>query len=185
MEINDLLLDGLENLQRMIQKGTGGLTPAELKWQPQPDAESIGLLFFHIVRVEDMATHDIQGKKPLWVAEKWYQKLNMSLDAGMGNLTPAQIAAFELPKEWQAYAAAVRNSTVNYLKGLKSKDFDRDVVVPPPPGQPAKPAGSAPLPPLPFTPTVGGILIHMLTALSARGGKIEYIRGLQRSSPSK
>ena len=180
MEINDLILDGLENLQRMIQKGTGGLTPAELKWQPRPDAESIGLLFFHIVRVEDMATHDIQGKKPLWVTEKWYQKLKMSADAGMGALTPEQIAAFELPKEWQAYATAVRNSTVKYLKGLRSKDFDRDVVVPPPPGQTTEPAGSAPPEPLPFTPTVGGILIHMLTALSGRAGKIEYIRGLRR-----
>jgi len=87
MEINDLILDGLENLQRMIKKGTGELTSAELKWQPRPDTESIGLLFFHIVRVEDMATHDIQGKKPLWVTEKWYQKLNMSIDVGMGNLT--------------------------------------------------------------------------------------------------
>ena len=180
MEINDLVLDGLENLQRIIQRGTDGLTPAESKWQPRPDADTIALLFFQIVRVEDMATHDIQGIKPLWVTEKWYQKLNMPLDGGMGHLTPEQMAAFELPKEWQVYAAAVRTSTVKYLKGLKSKDFDRDVVVPPPPGQPAKPAGSAPPPPLPFTPTVGGILIHMLTALSARAGKIEYIRGLQR-----
>ena len=175
MEINDLLLDGLDNLQRLVQKGTSGLTPAELKWQPRPNAESIALLYFHIVRVEDMATHDIQGKPPIWVAEKWYQKLNISADAGMGNLTPEQIAAFELPKEWQTYAAAVRNSTVKYLKGLESKDFDRDVVVPVPPGQPVPP------PPLPFTPTVGGILIHMLTALSARGGKIEYLRGLQQA----
>ena len=71
MEINDLLLDGLDNLQRLVQKGTSGLTPAELKWQPRPNAESIALLYFHIVRVEDMATHDIQGKPPIWVAEKW------------------------------------------------------------------------------------------------------------------
>ena len=175
MEINDLLLDGLDNLQRLVQKGTSGLTPAQFKWQPRPDAESIALIYFQIVRVEDMATHDIQGKPPMWVAEKWYQKLNISADAGMGNLTPEQIAAFELPKEWQTYAAAVRNSTVKYLKGLKSKDFDRDVVVPVPPGQPVPP------PPLPFTPTVGGILIHMLTALSARGGKIEYLRGLHQA----
>jgi hypothetical protein len=175
MEINDLILDGLENLQRMIQKGTDGLTPAELKYQPRPDAESIGLLYFQIVRVEDMATHDTMGKKPLWVTEKWYQKLNIPIDADLGKMIPEQIAAFELSKEWQAYAAAVRNSTVKYLKGLKSKDFDRDVVVPPPLGQ------SVPPPPLPFTPTVGGILIHMLTALSGRAGKIEYIRGLKRS----
>jgi hypothetical protein len=181
MEINDIILDGLENLQRMIQKGTSELTSAELKWQPRPGIESIGLLFFHIVRVEDMATHDIQGKKPLWVTGNWYHKLNMSIDAGMGKLTPEQIAAFELPKDWQAYAAAVRNSTVKYLKGLKSKDFDRDVVVPPLPRRTARSAVSAPPQPLPFTPTVGGILIHMLTELSGRAGKIEYIRGLQRS----
>ena len=177
MEISDLLLDGLENLLRLVQKGTDGLTPAELKWQARPNAESIALIYFQIVRVEDMATHDIQGMKPLWVTEKWYQKLNMPVDGG----TPEQIAACVHSKEWQAYAAALRSSTVKYIKGLKSKDFDRDVIVPPPPGQPAKPAGSAPPPPLPFTPTVGGILIHMLTALSARGGKIEYLRGLQRA----
>jgi hypothetical protein len=32
MEINDLILVGLENLQRIIQRGSRGLTPAELKW---------------------------------------------------------------------------------------------------------------------------------------------------------
>jgi hypothetical protein len=175
MEISVLLLDGLENLQRIIQKGTDGLTATESKWQARPDADTIALLYFQIVRVEDMATHDIQGMKPLWVTEKWYQKLNMPIDGG----TPEQIAACVLSEEWQAYAASLRSSTVKYIKGLKSKDFDRDVVVPPPPGQPTLPAGSVP-PPLPFTPTVGGILIHMLTALSARAGKIEYIRSLQR-----
>jgi DinB superfamily len=179
MDINDLFLDGLENLQRIIQRGSHGLTPAELKWQPHPDAQSIGLLLFQIVRVEDMATHDTMGKNPLWVTEQWHRKLNMPVDAGLGPLTPAQIAAFELPQDWQAYTAAVRNSTVKYVKGLKSGDFDRNVIVPEPPGQPVPP------PPLPFAPTVGGILIHMLTELSCRAGKIEYIRGLQKISPSR
>jgi hypothetical protein len=174
MEINDLILDGLENLQRIIQRGIGGLTPEELKYQPHPDAQSVGMLYFQIVRVEDMATHDTMGKKPLWITEKWYQKLNLPIDADLGKMTQEQIAAFELSKEWQAYATAVRNSTVKYVRGLKSTDFDRDVVVPTPPGQPVPP------PPLPFTPTVGGILIHMITELSCRAGKIEYIRGLQR-----
>jgi len=178
MEINDLILDGLENLQRIIQRGIGGLNPAELKWQPHPDAQSIGLLYFQIVRVEDMATHDTMGKKPLWDTEKWYRKLNIPIDADLGKMTPEQIVAFEMSKEWQAYAAAVRNSTVKYIRGLKLSDFDRDVVVPTPPGQPVPP------PPLPFTPTVGGILIHMLTELSCRAGKIVYIRGLYRLQQS-
>jgi hypothetical protein len=96
-----------------------------------------------------MATHDTMGKKPLWDTEKWYRKLNIPIYADLGKMTPEQIVAFEMSKEWQAYAAAVRNSTVKYIRGLKLSDFDRDVVVPTPPGQPVPP------PPLPFTPTVG------------------------------
>jgi hypothetical protein len=176
MEINDFYLDGLDNLQRLTQHATGGLTEAELKWQPYPGAQTIAQLYFQLVRVEDMATRDTMAKKALWVTEKWYQKLNMQTDIDMGKLTPEQIAAFELTKEWAAYAAAVRNSTITYVKGLKPKDFDKAVVVPVPPGQPA------PTQPLPFNPTVGGILIHMLTALSARAGKIECIRDLKRIS---
>jgi hypothetical protein len=125
-----------------------------------------------------MATHDTMGKNPLWVTAKWYRKLNMPIDAGLGPLTLEQITAFELPQDWQAYTAAVRNSTVKYVEGLKSGDFDRNVAVPAPPGQ------LVPPPSLPFIPTVGGILIHMLTELSCRAGKIEYIRGLQKISPS-
>ena len=34
MEINDIILDDLENLQRIIQRGIGGLTPEELKYRP-------------------------------------------------------------------------------------------------------------------------------------------------------
>lgn len=45
MEINDLILDGLDNLQRIIQRGIGGLNPEELKWQPHPVAQSIGKIY--------------------------------------------------------------------------------------------------------------------------------------------
>jgi len=89
-----------------------------------------------------MATRDTMGKKPLWYTENVQTKHTNRAD--LGKMTQEQIAAFELSKEWQAYAAAVRNSTSN-MSGIKINAFDRDVVVPLPPGQPVSAS------PLPFT----------------------------------
>ena len=53
MEMNELIQNGLENSKRVIDRTLDGLTPAELKWQPRPDANSIGLILFHCIRSED------------------------------------------------------------------------------------------------------------------------------------
>jgi len=42
MEMNELIQNGLENEKRVIDRTLDGLTPAELKWQPRPDANSMG-----------------------------------------------------------------------------------------------------------------------------------------------
>ena len=182
MEMKDLVQVGLENATKMLYDALDGLTASELKWQPRPDANSIGLLFFHFVRVEDSAIHDIQGKPHLWVKEKWYQKFNKTVDAGQGNLTAEQISAFVLPdmKEWLVYAEAVRKDTLAYLKGLKNKDFEKQVDLTPPSTPAVATGGNAALPPAHFTVVIGPLLMHMIAALSGRAGEISYIRGLQR-----
>ena len=169
MEMKDLVQDGLDNATKMLYKALDGLTASELKWQPRPDANSIGLLFFHFVRVEDAAIHDFQGKSHLWVTEKWYQKFNKTVDAGQGHLTAEQISSFVLPdmKEWLAYTKAVRKDTLEYLKGLKNEDFGKKVNLP----APHTPTNA---------PALGSMLMHLITALSGRAGEISYIRGLQR-----
>jgi hypothetical protein len=182
MEMNELVQNGLENGKRVIERTLDGLTPAELKWQPRPDANSIGLIFFHCIRAEDHGIHRLQGKPQLWESEKWYQKFNKTIEDGGAHYTAEQVASFVVPdlKELLAYAVAVRKDTLNYLKGLKPKDFDKKVNLPPPPISIVIPAGS-PIPPRPpFNPIVGSMLMHEVTHLSEHAGEISYIRGLQR-----
>jgi hypothetical protein len=74
----------------------------------------------------------------------------------------------------------VRKNTLEYLKGLKPKDLDNKVNLPPPPASMAMPAGNAPLRRPPFEPIVGSMLMHEVTELAGHAGEISYLRGLQR-----
>ena len=135
MEMKDLIQNGLDNAKRVLDRTLDGLTAAELKWQPRPDANSIGLILFHVIRVEDSISHRIQDKPQLWESEKWYQKFNKTIDDGGAHYTSEQIAGFVVPdlKDLLTYAASVRKNTLEYLKQLKPKDFDKKVNLPPPP----------------------------------------------------
>jgi hypothetical protein len=44
MEMKDLVQNGLDNVKRTLDRTLDGLTAEELKWQPKPDANSIGLI---------------------------------------------------------------------------------------------------------------------------------------------
>ena len=60
MEIAELIRDGLTSTKRVFDRTLESLTPAELKWQPRTDANSIGLILFHSIRAEDTSVHRLQ-----------------------------------------------------------------------------------------------------------------------------
>ncbi len=182
MEMKEFIQNGLENVKRGFDRTLDGLTPAELKWQPRPDANSIGLILFHSIRTEDSSIHMLQGKPQLWESERWYQKFHKVINDGGAHYTAEQVAAFVVPdlKELLAYAEAVRKDTLEYLKGLKPEDFDKKVNMPPTPARMAIPVGRPAPPRPPFNPIVGSRLLMLITHLSQHVGEISYIRGLQR-----
>jgi hypothetical protein len=59
MEMKDLGQNGLDNVKRTLDRTLDGLTAEELKWEPKPDANSIGLILFHMIGIEDSMVHRI------------------------------------------------------------------------------------------------------------------------------
>ena len=186
MEMKELIQTGLGNVKRSIDRTLDGLTPAELKWQPRPDANSIGLILFHIARSEDSSVQfRLQGKPQLWESEKWYQKLGKDAKDTGGHYTAEQVNAFVVPnlKDLLEYAEAVRKQTLKYLKDLTPADFDNKVNLPPMgPPPTAMPAGTPNQPrPSPYRDmTVGSFLMMNVTHFAQHTGEISYLRGLQR-----
>jgi len=139
MEAKELIKVGLENAKRITDRTLDGLSTAELSWHPKPDANSIGLIYFHMVRSEDgFVNHIVQAKTPVWEKDKWYLKLKKDIKDTGAHYTAEQVANFVVPdmKDIQAYADAVRKQTLKYLKGLTPQDLDKKVVLPPPPPLP-------------------------------------------------
>jgi uncharacterized damage-inducible protein DinB len=171
MELKVLIKSGLESVQRTVDRTLEGLTHDEVSWHPKPDANSIGLILFHMARSEDsFVNRIIQGKQQLWETGKWYEKLNKGLEDGGAHYTAEQVAGFVVPdlKDLLAYAAVVRNQTLDYVEKVAPETLDKEVIMPQ--------MGPVKRPPS----NVGRILQMNVTHLSQHAGEISYIRGLRR-----
>jgi hypothetical protein len=185
METKTLIQSGLENQKNSLVRILDSLTAAELKWQPKPDSNSIGLILFHMARAEDFfVTFVIQGKPEIWETEKWYLKLKKEANDSGGRYTQEQCHNFVVPdlKDLLAYFDAVRKQTLEYIKNLTPDQFDRSVSVPPmgPPPQKTPDGKAAPPRKPPFEPIVGSLLFFNLVHLVQHLGELSYIRGLIR-----
>lgn len=179
METKELILGGLANVKRTLDRTLNTLTPAELKWQPRPDANSIQIILFHSGRLEDSTVQSrLQGKPQIWESEDWYLRLQRDAKDSGGHYTAEQVAAFTVSdtKELIAYIEALRAKTLDYVKSLKEDDFDRKITLAP---IPAHPQGGPPARP-PMELGVGSMLLMLVTHLAQHNGEISYIRGLQR-----
>ncbi len=174
MENKEFFQIGLQNSRRAMSRVIDGLTPDELKWHPRPDANSIGLIIFHMIRAEDSWIHTrLQGKPQLWQSQKWYQQLQKALDDGGAHYTTEQVDSFIVPSlpDLIAYAEAVGKDTDEYLRKLTPAELDRKIELPLNPSRPS---------PFGPNPTVGLLLVFLVTHLAQHAGEISYLRGLQR-----
>lgn len=179
METRELIQAGFANVKRSMDRALNTLTPEEMKWQPKPDANSIQLILLHNARAEDTNVQSrIQKKLEIWESGKWYQKLNKDIKDSGSHYTAEQVASFSVPdvKDLLAYAEAVRNNTLEYVKGLTEEEAGRKFTMPafgPPPAP-----GAPPRPPMEVA--VATMLLMTITHLAQHVGDIAYIRGLKR-----
>jgi hypothetical protein len=75
MELKEFVERALDALQLQYYSVLKGITNSELSWQPFPNANSIGFIFWHVTRVEDrLIVHFAQGKPEVWIRDGWHQR---------------------------------------------------------------------------------------------------------------
>ena len=164
MTINEFITDALEKENGFLMDALDGLTSEELAWQPAPDANSIGWILWHMVRVEDMWIQFFaQFQTELWETEGWHEKFGLpTRDNGFGH-TAEQVNNFpgvDL-EQFLQYRAAVRASTLAYLDTLNPDDM----ATVPRERRPEMSLGAM------FRQIIGEMYQHV--------GHIAYLRGLQ------
>ena len=166
MELNEFIADALEKEQELLTEALDGLTPEELTWRAGPEANPIGWILWHMLRVEDMwFQFFIQRKLEIWERDGWNEKFGLpTRDNGFGHTQEqvAQFPALDLA-ELLRYGEAVRAGTLEYLQELTDEDY---AVVP----REQRPEMS-----------VGAICRQIIGEVYQHQGHIAYLRGLLRA----
>ena len=164
MTLNEFITDALEKENGFLLEALDGLGPDELAWQPAADANSIGWILWHMVRVEDMWIQFFaQFQTELWETEGWHEQFGLpTRDNGFGH-TPEQVNNFPRVDlaDFLRYRASVRQATLAYLGTLTPEDMER---VP----RERRPEMS-----------VGAMFRQIIGEMYQHVGHIAYLRGLQ------
>lgn len=130
MEIHELLIDAYGRVHERVLPTVGGLTVDELAWRPDPHANSIAWLVWHLARVEDDHVAAAAGHEQVWTAEGWADRFGLPFPPsahGYGHTSDEVGRVVVAADLLVGYHEAVHDRSVGYLSGLRPADLDRVV----------------------------------------------------------
>ncbi len=124
-----MLADAFDRIRQGVVRVTEGLDGAALAYRPDPGANSIAWLLWHLTRVQDDHVSEITRREQAWTADGWADRLDLPFDAadtGYGH-TSEQVDAVRPggPQLLVGYHEAVAARTFEYLAALTAAELDR------------------------------------------------------------
>ena len=125
-----LLTDAFGRIRDTVHLAVGGLTPEELTFRLDSEANSIAWLVWHLTRIQDDHIADVAGTDQVWTAWGWAQRFGLPLDVsdtGYGH-GPHQVAVVTSDAEsLRDYHDAVYEMTLRFVGQVTDADLDRIV----------------------------------------------------------
>lgn len=127
----DVLRDAFDRLPDLVRVAVNGRHADDLAYRPDPDANSIAWLIWHLTRIQDDHVADLAGHEQAWTADGWAERFDLPFDrhdTGYGH-RPDHIAAVRPsnPDLLVGYYDATHARTLSYLDTLSDDDLDRVV----------------------------------------------------------
>jgi uncharacterized damage-inducible protein DinB len=126
----ELLTDAFERVLQTATDAVDGLTVEQLTHRPEPDANSIGWLVWHLARVQDDHVADVAGTEQVWTAQQFADRFGLPFDSaatgfgqGADEVGQVRVEARLLAE----YLRAVHEQTTSYVDSLTPGDLDRVV----------------------------------------------------------
>jgi uncharacterized damage-inducible protein DinB len=131
MRTPELLLYAYDQVQETLRAAVRGLTADQLGHRIAPDANPIGWLAWHLLRVQDDHVADVAGTEQVWTAEGWAGHFGLPVDdaaTGYG-MSDDEVDAVRVPSAdlLLGYSRAVHARSAEFLRGLSDDDLDRVV----------------------------------------------------------
>lgn len=126
----ELLVDAFSRVKDSVHSAVEGLTPDQLNYRVDPEANSISWLIWHLTRVQDDHVAGVAGTEQVW-PDGWYDRFGLPLDVrehGYGHSSD-QVAAVQVSSAdlLTGYYDAVHERTIAFVSGLTDADLPRIV----------------------------------------------------------
>jgi hypothetical protein len=130
MHTADLLVDAFGRIREVVHETVQGLTPEQLAFRVDADANSIAWLVWHLTRIQDDHVADAAQTEQTWTSQGWVERFALPFGprhTGYGHRAE-QVAAVKVAGELLlGYHDAVHETTTSYVRSLDDGDLDRIV----------------------------------------------------------
>lgn len=130
MSSTELLSDAFDRIRDAVHSALKDATVEALTFRPDPEANTIAWLVWHLARVQDGHIAELVGEEQVWIAGGWGDLFGLPFEpdaTGYGQ-SAEEVAAVRADAELLAgYYDAVHVRTIDYLRGLAEPEFDRIV----------------------------------------------------------
>jgi len=125
-----LLTDAFGRIAGTAHRVLRGATSERLTYRPDPEANTVAWLVWHLARVQDDHVADVAGAEQRWTAGGWAATFGLPFDVadtGYGH-TPEQVAAVRADAALlRGYLDDVTAATTAYLETVTAEDLERVV----------------------------------------------------------
>jgi hypothetical protein len=125
--VGDVFAETFDRIRDGVRETVHGRSEHELRWRPDPDANPIGWLVWHLTRIEDDHVAGVAGTEQVWTAG-WAERFDLPYDRmahGYGQ-SSQEVGEFRASADLLlGYHDAVHEQTTRYLRALEDADLDR------------------------------------------------------------
>jgi Protein of unknown function (DUF664) len=127
----DLLIDAFGRIRDVVHAVVAGLTPQQLTFRLDSEANSIAWLVWHLTRIQDDHVADAAQAEQAWTSEGWADRFGLPFSqhaTGYGHGSD-DVAAVNVESGaiLTGYYDAVHERTAGYVRQLTDADLDRIV----------------------------------------------------------
>jgi uncharacterized damage-inducible protein DinB len=130
MDVADLYVEATGRVTEQVPAVLAGLDVDDLAWRPEPGANSIAWLLWHLTRVADEYTALYAGTEERWTAAGWHARFGLPFPAEANGYqhTPEEVARVRVSGELLAgYYADVEPVLIAFLRTLDPDSLERIV----------------------------------------------------------
>ncbi len=129
MKVSDLLVDAFGRIRETVHNVVQDLSPDQLSFRVNDEANSIGWLVWHLTRIQDDHVADVAGTEQLWTSAGWAERFALPFDTsdtGYGHSSD-QVSAVRVQSTdvLIGYHDAVHDRTRRFIRGVGETDLDR------------------------------------------------------------